>query len=119
MRLHLRAAAASLALLAFAGPAQAQSRASNVLSLDQYLDWRDVQAPQLSPDGAQIIYTRRWVDKMNDRWETNVWLMNASPLKTGMVVMMLACTLWQVRPNHRRGTSSGFHCSSNFASMSA
>ncbi len=50
---------------------------SNRIALEQYLDWEDVQAPQLSPDGAQILFTRRWVDKMNDRWESSVWLMNA------------------------------------------
>jgi len=45
--------------------------------LEQYLDWEEVQAPQLSPDGTQILFTRRWVDKMNDRWENSVWQMNA------------------------------------------
>ena len=58
----------------FAG---AQARpAQNKLNLEQYLDWEDVQSPQLSPDGSQVIYTRRWVDKMNDKWETTLWLMN-------------------------------------------
>jgi dipeptidyl aminopeptidase/acylaminoacyl peptidase len=50
---------------------------SNRIALDQYLDWEEVQAPQLSPDGTQILFGRRWVDKMNDRWESSVWLMNA------------------------------------------
>jgi dipeptidyl aminopeptidase/acylaminoacyl peptidase len=64
--------------------AQAES-ASNVnanakstkLTLESYFDLEDVQDPQLSPDGKQIIYTRRWVDKLNDRWETSLWIMNA------------------------------------------
>ncbi len=55
----------------------AQQRPANRVSLEQYLDWEEVQAPQLSPDGTQILYTRRWVDKMNDKWETTLWLMNA------------------------------------------
>ncbi len=50
---------------------------SNRIALEQYLDWEEVQAPQLSPDGTQILFGRRWVDKMNDRWESSVWLMNA------------------------------------------
>jgi dipeptidyl aminopeptidase/acylaminoacyl peptidase len=54
-----------------------QGRPSNRIALEQYLDWEDVQTPQLSPDGTQILFTRRWVDKMNDRWESSVWLMNA------------------------------------------
>ena len=52
-------------------------RATGRLALEQYLDWEDVQGPQVSPDGARIIYTRRWVDKMNDKWETSLWMMNA------------------------------------------
>ena len=59
---------------------QQQGRAasnSSRIALEQYLDWEDVQSPQLSPDGTQILFTRRWVDKMNDRWESSVWLMNA------------------------------------------
>ncbi|MGZ8414857.1 MAG: S9 family peptidase [Gemmatirosa sp.] len=47
------------------------------LRLPDYLDWEDVQDPQLSPDGRQIVYTRRWVDKLNDRWESSLWIMNA------------------------------------------
>ena len=50
---------------------------SNRIALEQYLDWEEVQAPQLSPDGTQILFGRRWVDKMNDKWESSIWLMNA------------------------------------------
>src|SRR4029434_6058026 len=56
------------------GPAQGQS---TKISLEQYFDLEDVQDPQLSPDGKQIIYTRRWVDKLNDRWESSLWIMSA------------------------------------------
>ena len=66
---------------AFATVAAAQTpatqRPQNRVQLEQYLDWEDVQNPQLSPDGTQIIFTRRWIDKMNDKWESSVWLMNA------------------------------------------
>jgi hypothetical protein len=33
---------------------------SNRIALEQYLDWEEVQAPQLSPDGTQILFGRRW-----------------------------------------------------------
>jgi dipeptidyl aminopeptidase/acylaminoacyl peptidase len=55
----------------------AQQKPANRLSLEQYLDWEEVQTPQLSPDGSHILFGRRWVDKMNDRWETSIWMMNA------------------------------------------
>ena len=47
------------------------------LTIDTYLDWEYVNSPQVSPDGAQIVYTRRWTDKMNDKFEDEVWIMNA------------------------------------------
>ncbi len=55
----------------------AAAQHSNRIALEQYLDWEEVQAPQLSPDGTQILFGRRWVDKMNDNWESSIWLMNA------------------------------------------
>ncbi|HET7584964.1 MAG TPA: S9 family peptidase [Gemmatimonadaceae bacterium] len=59
-------------------PVAAQQRAtSDRLALEQYLDWEDVRSPQLSPDGSQILFTRRWIDKMNDKWESSIWQMNA------------------------------------------
>lgn len=54
-----------------------QARPQNHVTTEAYLDWEEVSAPRLSPDGTQIIFSRRWVDKMNDRWETSVWIMNA------------------------------------------
>jgi dipeptidyl aminopeptidase/acylaminoacyl peptidase len=57
--------------------ASAQQRAAGKLTLEQYMDWEEVQAPQYSPDGKQIAYGRRWVDKMNDRWESSIWIANA------------------------------------------
>ena len=65
---------ASVALV----PLAAQQKApQNRITLEQYLDWEEVQNPQLSPDGTQILFGRRWVDKINDRWESSIWLMNA------------------------------------------
>jgi dipeptidyl aminopeptidase/acylaminoacyl peptidase len=72
-------AIAALLLAGLAGAtttaAAQQSRAR--LTLADYLDLEDVQAPRLSPDGRQIIFTRRWIDKLNDRWESSLWIMNA------------------------------------------
>ena len=42
-----------------AAQAPATQRPQNRVSLEQYLDWEDVQNTQLSPDGTQIIFTRR------------------------------------------------------------
>ena len=61
-----------------AAPARAQETASDtLLTVDHYLDWEQVADPQISPDGAQIVYTRRWVNKLEDKWESALWIMNA------------------------------------------
>ncbi len=64
------------AALAWA-PGLVGQQADSRLTLANYLDLEDVQNPVLSPDGRQIIFTRRWVDKTNDRWESSLWTMNA------------------------------------------
>ncbi len=59
-------------------PARAQETASDtLLTVNHYLDWEQVADPQISPDGAQIVYTRRWVNKVDDKWESALWIMNA------------------------------------------
>ena len=54
-----------------------QPKPQTRVTLEQYLDWEEVQTPVLSPDGSQVLFGRRWVDRMNDRWETNIWQMNS------------------------------------------
>ncbi len=45
-----------------------------------------VSDPQLSPDGTQIVYTRGWVDKMNDKRESALWIMNADGSRNRFLV---------------------------------
>ena len=51
--------------------------ATDVLTVEKFLDWERVSDPRISPDGSRILYTRSWVDRMNDRWESEVWIMQA------------------------------------------
>ncbi len=55
----------------------AAAQDSKKLTLDLFLDWEYALNPQISPDGTQIIYTRRWTDKVNDKYENDVWIVNA------------------------------------------
>ncbi|MBA4124524.1 MAG: S9 family peptidase [Acidobacteria bacterium] len=64
-------------LIALALIVGAQAQDSKKLTLDLFLDWEYALNPQISPDGSQIIYTRRWTDKVNDKYENDVWIMNA------------------------------------------
>jgi len=73
----------SVTLLAFAaGPLGAQEKkADTLLTVEKYLDFEQVAEPRVSPDGSQIIYTRRWVNKLEDRFEPSLWIMSADGSK--------------------------------------
>jgi len=68
-------------LLVVALSATAGANGKDRLTLDLYLDWEYVSSPQISPDGSQIVYARRWTDKVNDKYETDLWIMNADGSK--------------------------------------
>jgi dipeptidyl aminopeptidase/acylaminoacyl peptidase len=55
----------------------AQRPSDTLFTVEKYLDYEQVSDPQISPDGAQIVYTRRYVNKMEDRWDAALWIMNA------------------------------------------
>ena len=57
--------------------AQDDETADARLEIADYLDLERVSDPQISPDGSTIIYTRRWVNRMVDKWESSLWIMNA------------------------------------------
>ncbi len=70
-----------LAAIAVAAPAQ-----THKLTLDLYMEFEETADPQISPDGKQIVYTRRWVDKLNDKWKLALWIMNADGSKNRFLV---------------------------------
>ena len=55
----------------------AETVADTLLTVNHYLDWEQVSDPQLSPDGSQILYTRTWVNRLEDKWESALWIMSA------------------------------------------
>ena len=59
---------------------------ANRLTIADYFDWEDVSNPSLSPDGKLVLYTRTWIDKLNDKRESSVWLMNADGTKNRFLV---------------------------------
>jgi len=66
--------------------ARVSANGKGKLTLDLLLDWESVAAPQISPDGSQIVYTRRWTDKVNDKFESDVWIMNSDGSKNRFLV---------------------------------
>ena len=57
-------------------PASAAQSGIRKLDLATYLDFESVADPRLSPDGRRVVYTRQWFDKMNDRRESSLWIVN-------------------------------------------
>ena len=57
--------------------APAQEGGVQRLTLEHYLDMESVSNPRISPDGSTIVYTRGWVDKVNDSRESSLWIMDS------------------------------------------
>src|SRR5213075_907278 len=48
-----------------------------LLTTEHWLDWERVSDAQISPDGSRIVYTRQHVNKLEDKWESELWIVNA------------------------------------------
>jgi dipeptidyl aminopeptidase/acylaminoacyl peptidase len=58
-----------------AAPAYGQEAPPDAnLQAAAWLDWERVSDPRISPEGSRVVYTRRWVDKLNDSWESSIWI---------------------------------------------
>ena len=77
---------AALAIAPVGAQRQDSAPRSDRLTLETFLEMETVTDPQLSPDGSQILYTRGWVDKMNDRRESALWIMNADGSRNRFLV---------------------------------
>ena len=75
----------SFATAAIALPAQ-ETPSDTLLTVDHYLDFEQVADATISPDGSQILYVRRWVNRLEDRWESALWLVNADGTKNRFLV---------------------------------
>ena len=82
------AAALVLWTAALAAPAAAQAprAAPGTFTIEKYLDYETVGDPQISPDGRRVVYTRRWVDRMADRWESALWIVEADGSRNRFLV---------------------------------
>ena len=46
------------------------------LSLDHYKNYEWTSNPIISPNGEQILYSRSWINLIDDKRETDLWIMN-------------------------------------------
>jgi len=58
-------------------PAAQEKPSDTLLTVGHYLEIESVSDPQISPDGTQIIYARSWVNVLEDRRESTLWIMRA------------------------------------------
>lgn len=71
--------------LGFAGQVKAQS---DYFTLENVFDLEYTSDPQISPDGSQVVYQRNFMDIMNDRRRSNLWIIKTDgrrhrPLTSG------------------------------------
>ena len=54
-----------------------ETRSTTLLTTEHYLDWERVNDAQIAPDGSRIVYTRQHVNTLEDKWESELWILNA------------------------------------------
>lgn len=67
----------ALMVLACAVPLRAQEAPANRISAMDIFHFQYALDPQISPDGARVVYVRRFADLMTDRRDSNLWIINA------------------------------------------
>src|SRR5919198_1085053 len=78
-RLLMRNTCLAFAIAAIGGIAihGQETRSSTLLTTEHYLDWERVSDAQIAPDASRIVYTRQHVNKLEDKWESEIWLISA------------------------------------------
>ena len=72
----LCAAGGFLLISAASFPVAGHQQASTLLGMDTYLEMESAGSPRISPDGGHILFTRGSVDKMNDRNQSNLMIID-------------------------------------------
>src|SRR5580704_16458034 len=67
----------TLAILLLAAAAFAQPK-PRYLDKETFFQMESVTAPDISPDGSQIVFTREWTDTMKDQAAANLWLVGSN-----------------------------------------
>jgi len=74
---HRIVSGALLAIVAATVAVRAQeTRSDTLLTTEHYLEWERVSDAQISPDGGRVVYTRQHVNTLEDKWESELWIVN-------------------------------------------
>ena len=71
----LRSVLPGLFIVSICVGALAQSR-KGTLDKETFMNMESVSNPAISPDGKQIVFTRTWVDKVKDEYQSNIWIVD-------------------------------------------
>jgi len=71
----------------------AQTEKITTLQLEDYFNMEFVSSPQISPAGDQIIYTKRWINKYEDRTQSDLWIMDSNG-KNNRFLMKGGSPIW-------------------------
>lgn len=59
-------------------PASVAGQDHRLLTKETFMEMESVRSPMISPDGSQILFSRGWVDQMNDRSRSNLWVVDVA-----------------------------------------
>ncbi|MGB6360000.1 MAG: hypothetical protein WBF30_14570 [Candidatus Acidiferrales bacterium] len=77
MQRFLRYALPAVLMFVIALPLAAQEAPANRISAMDIFNLQYASDPQISPDGAKIVYVRRFADIMSDMRDSNLWIIDA------------------------------------------
>lgn len=80
-----------LLFLAYPGKALAEKKNAKLLDSETFMEMESIGSPKISPDGKSILFTRTWIDKMNDRSRSNLWIADVE----GNRIRELTCGSWR------------------------
>jgi dipeptidyl aminopeptidase/acylaminoacyl peptidase len=63
-------------LIAGLGTSLGTQKNYKLLNMETYMEMESIRSPSISPDGRHILFTRGWVDKINDRSRSNLWIVD-------------------------------------------
>jgi dipeptidyl aminopeptidase/acylaminoacyl peptidase len=52
----------------------AEEKTVKLLTDETAMDMESLRSPSISPDGKSVLFSRAWVDKVNDRQASNLWI---------------------------------------------
>lgn len=65
-----------LVCLSGLSPGFTAEKGYRILDMETYMEMESVGSPNISPNGSLILFTRGWVDKINDRTRSNLWMVD-------------------------------------------